>query len=64
MHSLNHAALGRSLADERSGRHVIRAVHPLPPEPPPNSPIRARAAFVAGRLARRLDHEMARRAVV
>ena len=64
MHSLNHAVLGRVIADERNGRHAFRAEPPQPPERPPNSPLRARAAFAAGRLARRLDREMARRAVV
>ena len=64
MHSLNHAVLGRVIADERTGRQPIRAVFPHRPERPPNSPLRARAAFATGRLARRLDSEMARRAVV
>lgn len=64
MHSLNHAVLGSVIADERSGRHSFRAERSRRPERPPNSPVRARAAFAAGRLARRLDREMARRAVV
>jgi hypothetical protein len=64
MHSLNHAVLGRAIADERSRRHPIRAVGPGRPERPPKVPIRSRAAFAAGRLARRLDREMARRAVI
>jgi hypothetical protein len=64
MHSLNNAVLGRVIADERNGRHSYRAGTPRRPERPPNSPFRARAAFAAGRLARRLDREMARRAVV
>ena len=64
MHSLNHAVLGRVIADERTGRHSHRAELPRRPERPPNSPLRARAAFAAGRLARRLDRETARRAVV
>ena len=64
MHSLNHAVLGRVIADERTGRHSFRAEFPREPEHPPNTPLRARVAFATGRLARRLDSEMARRAVV
>jgi len=64
MHSLNHAVLGRVIADERTGRHSFRAEFPRRPERPPRIPFRAHAAFAAGRLARRLDSEMARRAVV
>jgi len=64
MHSLNHAVMGRVIADERTSRHSFRAEFPRRPERPPNSPLRARAAFATGRLARRLDSEMARRAVV
>lgn len=64
MHSLNQAVLGRAIADERTGRHPYRVEPPGRPARPPNSPVRARAAFAAGRLARRLDREMARRAVV
>ena len=41
-----------------------RAEFPRRPERPPNTPFRGRVAFATGRLARRLDHEMARRAVV
>jgi hypothetical protein len=64
MHSLNHAILGHTVANERAGRPMSRAVVPRRPERPPNTPIRGRVAFATGRLARRLDHEMARRAVV
>jgi hypothetical protein len=63
MHSLNNAVLGRDIANERSRNSMVRAV-PRRPERPPNVPVRGRAAFVAGRFARRLDPEMARRAVV
>ena len=63
MHSLNHAVLGHVIADERSRQHSIRAVAPRRPERPPNVPMRARAAFATGRLARKLDREMAQRAV-
>ena len=64
MHSLNHAVLGHVVATERAGRPTSRAESPRRPERPPNTPLRARVAFATGRLARRLDHEMARRAVV
>jgi hypothetical protein len=63
MHSLN-AALAQSYADERSQVSRRRAVSPRRPERPPNVPVRGRAAYAAGRFARRLDREMARRAVV
>jgi hypothetical protein len=61
MFSDNHIALGRELAADR-----VRAEHPrvVPSarllRPPP---VRGRAAYAAGRLARRLDSESARRAV-
>ena len=64
MHSLNQAVLGRATEDERTGRHSFRAERSRRPERPPNPPFRGRVAFATGRLARRLDHEMARRAVV
>jgi hypothetical protein len=64
MHSQIYAILGQTVANERAGRPRSRAVVPRRPERPPNIPIRGRVAFVTGRLARRLDHEMARRAVV
>jgi hypothetical protein len=61
MHSLNHIALGRELAADRVRRHPARAVPSARVLRPP--PVRGRAAYVAGRLARRLDSESARRAV-
>ena len=64
MHSLNHAVLGNIVATERADRPRGRAEFPRRPERPPNTPIRGRVAFATGRLARRLDREMARRAVV
>jgi len=64
MHSLNHAVLGRDLATERAGRTMIRAGVPRRPERPPNRPLRGRVAYATGRLAHRLDSEMARRAIV
>ena len=64
MHTLNQAVLGHVVAAERAGRPRVRAVKPQRPERPPNTPLRGRAAFVTGRLAARLDREMARRAVI
>ena len=64
MHSLNHAVLGQVIAAERAARPTVRAKFPRRPERPPNTPFRGRVAFATGRLARRLDHEMARRAIV
>ena len=64
MHSLNQSVLGHVVAAERAGRPTSRAEVPRRPERPPNTPFRGRVAFATGRLARRLDHEMARRAVV
>jgi hypothetical protein len=64
MHSLNHEVLARLAADENALRPAHRAVRPTRPDRPPSPPVRARVAYVTGRLARRLDREMARRAVV
>jgi len=64
MHSLINAVLADTVATERAGRRQGRAEFPRRPERPPNTPFRGRVAFATGRLARRLDHEMARRAVV
>jgi len=63
MHSLIHAELIRDFANERSRVSPGRAV-PKRPQRPPGVPVRGRAAFMAGRFARKLDPEMARRAVV
>jgi hypothetical protein len=63
MHPLN-ATLSRRLADERVRAARSRAVPRRRPERPPKPPVRGRVAYAAGRVARRLDHEMARRAVV
>jgi hypothetical protein len=60
MHSLNQPDLARSVVAERieaagrAGRHG-RSQHP--------PPVRSRAAYAAGRIARRLDIAAARRAV-
>jgi hypothetical protein len=64
MHSLNHPAMGYAVATERARQPMVRAVRPQRPERPPSAPLRARAAYATGRVARRLDREMARRAVV
>ena len=64
MHSLIYSELGHAIATERAARPMVRAVRPKRPERPPSPPMRARAAYATGRLARRLDREMARRAVV
>jgi hypothetical protein len=64
MHSLNHAVLASVTAAERGDRSGRRALPPASPERPPSPPMRGRAAYAAGRLARWLDREMARRAVV
>jgi hypothetical protein len=60
MHSTLHDALYRAEAADRV-RRAPRAVVPLRRQHPP--PIRGRAAYVAARLARRLDSESARKAV-
>jgi hypothetical protein len=64
MHSLNHAVLAGAIAAERSTRIATGGPAPRRPDRPPRPPLRGRAAYAAGRLARRLDSEMARRAVV
>jgi len=63
MHSLSYADLGHAVANERVARPMVRAVRPERPKRPPSTPVRARAAYATGRLAKRLDREMARRAV-
>ena len=60
MHSDLHQDLYRAEAAHRV-RRAPRAVVPLRRQHPP--PIRGRAAYVAARLARRLDPESARKAV-
>jgi hypothetical protein len=60
MHSLNHQALGQLVAAERAGaaKRVARGARLHHPPP-----VRSRAAYAAGRVARRLDNAAARRAV-
>jgi hypothetical protein len=60
MHSLLQDELYRAMAADRI-RRVPRAVVPKRRQHPP--PLRGRAAYVAGRLARRLDSESARKAI-
>jgi hypothetical protein len=60
MHSLNQDAYARSVVAERvvaSEREVQASRLQHPP------PVRSRAAYVAARVARRLDPSAARRAV-
>jgi hypothetical protein len=61
MHSLNQPDLARVVANDRVEVAVRRAKPGRPVHPPP---IRSRAAYAAARLARRLDSNAARRAVV
>jgi hypothetical protein len=63
MHSQIQGTMSNVIATERADRAMIRAVKPGRPERPPSVPMRARAAYAAGRMARRLDRETARRAV-
>ena len=60
MHSLNHPAYVRSVVAERVEAADRAAKHAAAKHPPP---VRSRAAYAAGRLARRLDTAAARRAV-
>ena len=60
MHSLNHPAYARSVAAERVVAAQREAQASRLQHPPP---VRSRAAYVAARLARRLDPSAARRAV-
>lgn len=60
MHSPLHYELYRAEAADRV-RRAPGVVVPLRRQHPP--PLRGRAAYVAARLARRLDSESARRAV-
>jgi hypothetical protein len=60
MHSNLHDQLYRAEAADRV-RRARRAVVPIRRRHPP--PVRGRAAYVAARIARRLDSESAKRAV-
>ncbi len=60
MHSLNHPAYARSAVAERADAAQRRASASRLQHPPP---VRSRAAYVAARVAHRLDSATARRAV-
>ena len=60
MHSLNHPAYARSVDAERVEAAKGRARAARLQHPPP---VRSRAAYVAARIASRLDSAAARRAV-
>jgi hypothetical protein len=60
MHSLNHPAYAHSVAAERAEAAQRAAKRARLQHPPP---VRSRAAYVAARVARRLDSAAARRAV-
>jgi len=60
MHSLNHPAYARSVAAERVQATTGRAKEARRQHPPP---VLSRAAYLAGRVASRLDPAAARRAV-
>jgi hypothetical protein len=62
MHSLNQQDLARVVASERVEVAHGRAIGRRPPNPPPV--LRSRVAYVAARVANRLDPAAARRAVV
>jgi hypothetical protein len=60
MHSLNHPAYARAVAAERIVAAAREARASRLQHPPP---VRSRAAYVAARVARRLDPSTARRVV-
>jgi hypothetical protein len=60
MHSLNHPAHARSVAAERVEAAKGRAKAARLQHPPP---VRSRAAYLAARVASRLDPAAARKAV-
>ena len=60
MHSLSHIVYAQSVAADRV-RPVPRAVDASRRDRPP--PVRGRAAHAVARVARRLDADVARRAV-
>ena len=60
MHSLNHPVYASSVVAERAETAKRVARQARLQHPPP---VRSRAAYVAGRVARRLDSAAARRAV-
>jgi hypothetical protein len=60
MHPHIQYELARTVIADRIDRAPRAALPPRRPQPPP---IRRRAAHAVARLARRLDHESARRAI-
>jgi hypothetical protein len=60
MHSLNHPEYGHAVQAERvaAARKLARS-----PRSQHGPPVRSRAAYLAARLAQRLDPQAARRAV-
>ena len=60
MHSLNHTTFARSVAAERVEVAQREARASRLQHPPP---VRSRAAYLAARVARRLDPSAARRAI-
>ena len=60
MHSLNHPAYARSVVAERIEAAERAGKHGRPQHPPP---VRSRAAYVAARVASRLDSATARKAI-
>jgi hypothetical protein len=60
MHSLNHPAYARTVAAERVEAATRRAKAARLQHPPP---VRSRVAYIAARVASRLDAASARRAV-
>ena len=60
MHSLMHPAYARSVQAERVEAAQREAKYARLQHPPP---VRSRAAYAAGRVARRLDSAAARKAV-
>jgi len=61
MHSLIHQDLTRELGADRV-RRAGRVSRPPEPEPPPRA-VRAGVAHLLAAMARRVDHDSARRAV-
>ena len=64
MHSLNHAVMGRVIADERTSRHSFRAEFPQRPERPPTARCAPAPRSRPGAWPAVSTSEMARRAVV
>jgi hypothetical protein len=61
MHSLNHPALAHAIAADRIASVPRGVARPRRHRPPP---VRGHVAYIVARVAGRLDHESARRAVI